>query len=114
MLKESSYKELFLWLIGKRRRLRVTGESMLPLLQPGEEILVDCQAYQASSPQIGDLVVAIHPHHPQLQIVKRVALVLEDGSCFLKGDNSAASSDSRSFGTVNDKQILGRVTSRLP
>jgi nickel-type superoxide dismutase maturation protease len=114
MIKETSYKELFLWLLGKRQRLRVTGESMLPLLKPGEEILVDSQAYQNSCPQIGDLVVAIHPHHSELRIVKRVILTLEDGSCFLQGDNSAGSSDSRSFGAVNLKQIVGKVTSRFP
>ncbi len=87
---------------------------MLPLLQPGEEILVDTQAYKNKLPKPGDLVVAKHPHLSNLRLVKRVTGVFEDGSCFLKGDNASASTDSRSFGLVNSEQILGRVTSRLP
>ena len=113
ILKESTYTELLLWLLRKRKRFRVTGLSMMPLLKPGEEILVDFKAYQKSPPQVGDLVVAAHPYRPDLQIIKRVALVSEDGSCFLRGDNLTESSDSRSFGVVAAEKILGRVTSRF-
>ncbi|NES85082.1 MAG: nickel-type superoxide dismutase maturation protease [Moorea sp. SIO2B7] len=113
-MNQSSYQELLLWLLRKRRRFRVTGVSMSPLLEPGDEILVDLRAYQQQLPCIGDLVVANHPYRQDFQLVKRVVLVFEDGSCFLKGDNSLESTDSRSFGTVTLDQILGRVTSRLP
>ncbi|MGB7520209.1 MAG: nickel-type superoxide dismutase maturation protease [Spirulinaceae cyanobacterium] len=113
-LRESSTKELLLWLLRKRWRLRVTGVSMLPLLQPGEEILVDTRAYKNELPKLGDLVVAKHPHLANLRLIKRVSKVFEDGSCFLKGDNALASTDSRSFGLVDSQQILGRVTSRFP
>jgi nickel-type superoxide dismutase maturation protease len=113
-LPESSYRELLLWLLRKRRRFKVVGMSMVPLLKPGEQILVDPQAYLDSLPEINDVVVAIHPSRSDLQIIKRVALVQEDGSCFLKGDNPGESTDSRSFGFISGEQILGKVTSRLP
>ena len=113
-LKESNYQELLLWLLGRRRRFRVTGLSMSPLLKPGEEILIDQRAYRRLPPEIGDLVVARHPEDRDLQLVKWVAAVREDGSCFLLGDNPSASTDSRSFGIVSLKLILGRVTSRFP
>lgn len=113
-LPESSYQELLLWLLRKRRRFKITGLSMFPLLKPGEQILVNPKAYLDSSPEIGDLVVAIHPYDSNLQIVKRVALVRPDGSCFLQGDNSPESTDSRSFGAIASQQIIGKVTSRLP
>ena len=112
-LLESSNWELLLWLLRKRKRFRVTGNSMLPLLQPGEEILVNLSAYQKSFPEVGDIVVANHPNRPNFQIVKRVTLVNEDGNCFLIGDNPTESTDSRSFGTVNPNKILGKVTSRF-
>ncbi len=112
-LLESSNWELLLWLLRKRKRFRVTGNSMLPLLQPGEEILVNLSAYQKSFPEVGDIVVANHPNRPNFQIVKRVTLVNEDGNCFLIGDNPTESTDSRSFGTVNPNNILGKVTSRF-
>lgn len=108
-----SYRELLLWLLRRRKRFRVTGNSMLPLLQPGEEILIDLHAYRQSVPQVSDIVVAIHPLRPSLTIVKRVASIMHDGRLFLTGDNPIESSDSRTFGTVDLKCILGKVTSRF-
>lgn len=105
--------KLLLLILGKRKRLRVTGPSMTPLFQSGEEILFDPKAYRNSLPRIGDIVVAKHPHQAK-QIVKRVAVVLEDGSCFLKGDNSNASTDSRSYGFIPLTKIIGRVTCKFP
>ena len=113
ILPESTYRELLLWLLRKRKRFRVTGLSMTPLLQPGEEILVDLNAYQKAFPQVGEIVVAVHPYDSNLHIIKRVIFVTENGSCFLQGDNLTHSSDSRSFGLVAIKEILGRVTSRF-
>jgi len=86
---------------------------MLPILKPGEEVLVDSKAYRRVSPQPGDIVVAQHPFQRDLQMVKRVASQLEDGRFILGGDNPIDSTDSRSFGPVAREQILGRVTSRF-
>jgi len=93
--------------------MRVSGNSMLPLLKPGEEILIDLQAYQNTHLQIGDLVIARHPQKPELKMVKRVISVLENGDCLLQGDNPQESTDSRVFGAVKIDYILGRVTSRF-
>ncbi len=86
---------------------------MFPLLKPGEEVLVDIRAYHHSLPEIGDLVVAKHPHRLDLKIIKQVAFVDENGDCFLVGKNREESSDSRSFGFVSSQQIIGRVTSKF-
>lgn len=112
-LAESSYREFFLWLLGKRKRFRVQGNSMLPLLQPEEEILIDHLAYQNSLPQIGDIVVAIHPNRPDLRMVKRITEITAEGKYFLTGDNLAESTDSHFFGAVEIDHILGKVTSRF-
>jgi nickel-type superoxide dismutase maturation protease len=100
-------------LLGVRKRLRVSGSSMLPKFQPGEEILFNPKAYRQKPPKAGDIVVAHHPYQEKL-IIKRVAVVLEDGSCFLTGDNSSSSTDSRSFGFIPLNEILGKVTSKFP
>ncbi len=86
---------------------------MTPLLKPGEEILIDPRAYRHIPPKVGDIVVARHPYQKHLRLVKRVTLVLEDGRCFLKGDNPIESTDSRSFGLVDSQHIIGKVTSRF-
>ncbi|MGB3532385.1 MAG: nickel-type superoxide dismutase maturation protease [Microcoleaceae cyanobacterium] len=112
-LKDSSLCDILLWLSRQRRRFRVTGLSMLPLLQPGDEILVNCHAYQHRHPQPGDIIIAQHPYKPQTRIVKRVTEVRADGACFVRGDNPAESTDSRAFGWMSSEQILGQVTSRF-
>jgi len=106
--------ELLLWLLRLRKRFRVTGASMLPLLEPGQEVLIDQRAYRQRPPQPGDIVVAQHPYQPGLKIIKRVTAVSIDGRYFLQGDNPHESSDSRSFGAVSPQLILGQVTSRFP
>ncbi|MEB3267485.1 MAG: nickel-type superoxide dismutase maturation protease [Leptolyngbya sp.] len=105
--------EVALWLLRRRRRFRVSGESMLPLLQPGEEVLVNPAAYRQVPPAAGDIVVATHPQQPTLPIIKRVLFVAGD-RCYLRGDNPAVSTDSRRFGLVPHHAILGRVVCRFP
>ena len=107
-------KELLLWLLRLRQRFCVTGFSMFPILKPGEEVLVDTRAYCHCLPEIGDMVVAEHPHRQDLRIIKWVSFVDEKGDCFLVGENREESSDSRSFGFVSSQQIIGRVTSKFP
>ena len=113
-LNESSWRELLLWLLRFRKRFRVTGTSMTPLLQPGDEVIVDPCAYKQTAPRVGDIVVSRHPYRVDVRLVKRVTAVLEDGRCLLEGDNPSDSTDSRSFGAVVPQQILGRVISRFP
>lgn len=112
-LPEASWREFLLWVLGWRRRFRVTGQSMSPLLQPQEEVLADPHAYRNAAPEPGDIVVAEHPDRPRFWLVKRVLFVRENGDCVLMGDNSDASTDSRAFGAVPAAKILGRVTSRF-
>lgn len=87
---------------------------MFPLLQPGDEVLVDRRAYRNRRPHPGDIVVARHPFRKDVRLIKRVTAVLEDGRCRLEGDNTAESTDSRSLGLIPPSHILGRVTSRFP
>jgi len=112
-LKDSNLLELLLWLLRLRRRFRVTGASMSPLLQPGDEVLADPRAYRRRPPRPGDIVVARHPFRTDLRLVKRVTAVLENGHCLLEGDNPQESTDSRAFGSLPPERLLGRVTSRF-
>ncbi len=84
---------------------------MFPLLQPGDEVLVNPRAYQQTQPVPGDIVVAQHPAQADLQIIKRVAEVGDDGRFHLKGDNPDPTQSSDVV--VPRALILGRVTSRF-
>ena len=113
-LNESSWRELLFWLLRFRQRFRVSGTSMAPLLQPGDEVLVDPRAYKQATPHVGDIVVSQHPYRVDVRLVKRITAILKDGRCLLEGNNPTESTDSRSFGAVAPQQILGRVISRFP
>lgn len=86
---------------------------MAPLLEPGDEILIDPRAYRRRRPRPGDIVVARHPYRTDVRLIKRVAAVSEDGTCTLTGDNPTESTDSRTFGAIPHTYILGRVTCRF-
>jgi nickel-type superoxide dismutase maturation protease len=86
---------------------------MTPLLNPGEEVLIDPGAYHRCPPQPGDLVVATHPRDKSLRLIKWVVYV-DQQACFLKGINATASTDSREFGLVPFKTLMGKVVCRFP
>ena len=100
-----------MWLLGRRHRFRIDGDSMIPTLDHRDFVLADMGYYRKHKPEIGDVVVLKHPYNG-LIIVKRVHLVAADGF-MVTGDNASASSDSRSFGMLSHEAILGRVTSRI-
>jgi nickel-type superoxide dismutase maturation protease len=89
------------------RRFRVQDTSMQPTLQPSDRILIATWL----SPRVGDLVVARDPEWTSVFTVKRVVAVSREGFS-LRGDNVNVSRDSRHFGAVPRKLILGRVVFR--
>ncbi len=117
----SGWREMALWLIRRRRLFRVTGDSMTPTLTAGAVVMLDPQAFCHQMPQEHEIVVASHPRQYELQIVKRVAAVIESPTesgiprtlLILASDNAAAGSDSRTFGPVEMDLVLGKVVSRL-
>ena len=81
---------------------------MLPTLKPGSFVLVDPER----APDDGDLVVAVHPDKG-IEICKRVAVVLPDGSVELASDNADAGQDSRHFGAIPASSVRGVITHTL-
>ena len=94
------------------RRLEITGESMTPALSPGDRVLV-VRGVGPLRPaiRVGDLVAMVDPRGGVPMMVKRVAAVV-DGRVDVRGDNEAASTDSRHFGPVDAAAIRGRVVYR--
>jgi nickel-type superoxide dismutase maturation protease len=88
------------------RRVAVLGASMRPLLEPGDRLLVAWLPWRAPRP--GDVVAVVDPRDSERVLVKRVASVDTAGVTVL-GDNAEASTDSRTFGPVDRKLVLGRA-----
>jgi len=85
------------------RAYAVEGDSMLPTLRDGDYV----QGLRLPSGRApnrglrdGAIVVARRPDRPELAVIKRVAGRDPDGRVRLSGDNPAASTDSRHFGSV--------------
>lgn len=98
------------WTRRRGRRLRlgvvgVAGDSMRPTLRPGDACLV---LYGARVRE-GQLVVARLPNRPLG--IKRAALHDADG-WFLVSDDPLNGTDSATFGSVPDVDVLGRVLLR--
>jgi phage repressor protein C with HTH and peptisase S24 domain len=83
----------------------VAGNSMQPTLRPGDACLV---RYGATI-RPGDVVVAQLPARPLG--IKRAALHDEDG-WWLSSDDPGQGTDSATFGSVDDADVLGRVVLR--
>lgn len=83
-------------------RVEVSGRSMVPTLEPGDRVLV--LRRRRLGP--GDLVAVADPRRPERVLVKRVAGVEGDMVTVL-GDNPAESTDSRTFGAVHRRSVLG-------
>ena len=98
-----------IWVRRRFSRHEVQGESMEPLLWPGDCIVVDRKAYERRLPSRGDIVLAHDPREPSRELVKRVDHVDLHGSAWLLGDNAPQSTDSRTFGAVRGDEIIGRV-----
>ena len=98
------------WLLSRRYgRYEVSGESMVPALNPGDWIAVDMAAYTTRPPRSGDVVLARDPRDPERTLVKRVDHTDLHSNVWLLGENAESSTDSRTFGPVTPDAILGRV-----
>ena len=111
-LPSPSLLEWVLWLLRRRLRVRITGESMLPTVLPDDIVLVDTKAYTTLMPKVGDIVLVRHPYQKDLTIIKRVAEITKEERLVLHSDNSKVGSDSRQFGAITIQRVIGRVTCR--
>lgn len=75
---------------------------MLPALKPGQDVLVLRWFFK---PKIGDLIVF---EKDGKEMVKRVQK-LNDRCIFVIGDNLHESTDSRHFGWIERKEIVGKI-----
>jgi nickel-type superoxide dismutase maturation protease len=89
------------------RRVTVTGDSMLPSLRPEDRLLVGPKF----GVRPGAVVAVLDPRSPGRLLVKRVHAVGPNW-VDVRGDNEAASTDSRHFGPLPPTKITGRIVYR--
>ena len=104
-LPEADWMEEIAFIGGFREIFRVEGDSMFPTLQEGDLVLVNPHAEY----EVGDIAVARHPFKQSVTIIKRIAKILPGERYILLSDNLDESSDSRSFGAIPAKDMLGKA-----
>lgn len=77
---------------------------MNPTLKAGDVVLINRLSYIFGIPKIGDIVVLKKERY----IIKRIVKIKE-GKFFIVGDNKKESTDSRNFGWVSKKEIIGKA-----
>jgi signal peptidase I len=112
---------------------RVEGQSMAPTLEDQDRLIVNKLVYRIGEPRRGDIVMLYYPLNPEKSFVKRVIAeegdtvriaseyrshddwgpqVIPEGYDFVMGDHRNNSSDSRHWGMVPKKYIIGKVQIR--
>jgi nickel-type superoxide dismutase maturation protease len=82
---------------------------MQPTLEPGDRLMV---VASWARPRPGDVVVLREPDRQLTYAVKRVAGVDPNGDVVVHADNPNVSRDSREFGPVPGRLIVGKVVYR--
>ena len=91
----------------------IKGDSMKPTYEPGDKVYINRLAYLFKKPKIGNVVIIKNFPQPINQaqsrhLIKRINNISKQGF-FLVGDNKNKSTDSRHFGLVKKKDIIGKV-----
>jgi nickel-type superoxide dismutase maturation protease len=90
------------------RRFQVEDTSMVPVLRPGDRLLVLTWLRARQ----GDLIVIRDPEASSVYVVKRVYATAANGDLEVRGDNPNVSRDSRHFGLVPPDLMVGRAVYR--
>lgn len=86
-------------------RFKIYGHSMGPIIKNGQTIFVSSIPYLFSNPKIGDIVAF---KKDEKVFIKRIARI-ENQKYFMTGDNKNDSLDSRDFGWIEKKDVIGRL-----
>ncbi|NOX35534.1 MAG: signal peptidase I [Deltaproteobacteria bacterium] len=101
---------------------KIPGLSMEPAVMRGDMILVDKTLYRKFPPQAGDIAVFVFPDDRSKMFIKRIAGLPGDiinikgrqepvphGYVYVLGDNARHSKDSREFGFVPLRDVIGKA-----
>lgn len=106
---DTNFREIFLWVLQLRKKYRVEGHSMMPLLKPGDQIMV--KKVKKDELSVNDIVIFKHPFDKKKKLVKQIDKIYDKNRLVVSGINKEDSLDSRSLGIINKKLIIGRLSS---
>ena len=90
-------------------KYKISGSSMIPTFFDGDKALVFHWIYLFRKPMVGEIVIA---RKNNISVLKRIQKI-QNSKYFLVGDNLNESTDSRIYGFVEKKDILGKVIKKI-
>jgi nickel-type superoxide dismutase maturation protease len=87
--------------------LKVTGESLSPLFLEGDFVVVSKIPFVLRKIKAGDIVVFQHPVYGTM--IKKVEHISPDGAEIFVVGTHPESTDSRQFGPLRRRQLIGKV-----
>ena len=85
---------------------------MEPTLNENEIALVSRISYWFGKPKVGDIIVLRRETYI-IKRIKKINLSVDGERFFVEGDNKSSSTDSRNFGWISKKEILGKVILKI-
>lgn len=82
---------------------------MVPAIEEDDRVLLNRLSYLFTSPQVNDIVAFRDPRDGKV-LIKRITKI-EGKRYFVQGDNKNSSTDSRIFGMIDRRDIIGKVIS---
>ena len=86
----------------------VAGDSMAPTYISGDWLIVRWGGRY----KVGEVVLVEREDRPGVFLVKRLVRI-DDGEFWVQGDNKSSSTDSRQWGAITSKEVLGKVVFRF-
>jgi nickel-type superoxide dismutase maturation protease len=87
--------------------LKVTGESLSPFFLEGDFVVVSKIPFVLRKIKAGDIVVFRHPGYGTM--IKKVERISPDGEEIYVVGTHPESTDSRQFGPLQRRQLIGKV-----
>ena len=104
----------------------VSGASMDPTFYNGDYLIVDELSFHFRKPAKNEVIIFRYPEDPSKFFIKRIIalpgeeikykgniIILGQDQYFVMGDNRDVSSDSRLWGPIDEKYVIGRAFLRL-
>jgi signal peptidase I len=102
---------------------KIATRSMEPIVLKGDRVFADKTAYRRMAPKKGDIVLFVYPDDRSKVFIKRIEGLPGDrislrngtieevphGMVYVLGDNKDQSVDSRTFGFVPLRDVLGKA-----
>lgn len=90
---------------------RITGESMVPIYNEGDFVILSKFPFTLNKLSIGDDIVFYHKYYNNL--IKRIVQLNKDDTLFVQGINSQSINGFK-LGPVLKNNIIGKVIFHIP